>query len=85
MGTTGEATLTRVKRRFAGHEAAVERAFATSESLRDLCRDHAACANALLRWQESESEGAQIRSAEYSELLEELTEEIESQLHAEAR
>ena len=32
MGTIEEATLARVKRRFAGKEAAVERAFATRES-----------------------------------------------------
>jgi uncharacterized protein YyaL (SSP411 family) len=85
LGTIEEATLVRVKRRFAGKEAAVERAFATRESFRGLCRDYAACANALLRWQESASEGAQIRSAEYSELLEELTKEIESHLHADQR
>ena len=83
MGTRDEAIPTRVRRRFAGREAAVERAYATRQSFRDLCRDYVACANALARWQELESEGARLRSAEYSELLDELTREIEVHLHAE--
>ena len=85
MGTINEATLAKVKRRFAGKEAAMDRAFETSESFRGVCRDYVACANALARWQESETEGARLRSAEYSELLDELTREIEVHLHAEER
>ena len=84
MGPIDEATLAKVRRRFAGSEAAVDRAFETREAFRGLCRDYVACANALARWQTSESEGAPIRAAEYSELLDELTREIETQLHAEA-
>ena len=85
MGPIDEATLAKIRRRFAGSEAAVDRAFETSEAFRGLCRDYVACVNALARWQESESEGAPLRSAEYSELLDELTREIEAHLHAEAR
>ena len=85
MGTREEAILTRVARRFAGREAAVERAYAARKLFRDLCRDYVACANALARWQKLESEGAPLRSVEYSELLDELTREIEVHLHAEER
>jgi hypothetical protein len=85
LGPIDEATLAKVRRRFAGKEPAVDRAFETSASFRGLCRDYVACANALARWQKSESEGAPLRAAEYSELLDELTREIEAHLHAEAR
>jgi hypothetical protein len=78
--TIEEAALTRVERRFAGREASVGRAFAASESFRALCQDYVACADALARWQASESGSARLRSEEYAELLEELTKEIESRL-----
>jgi len=78
--TFGEPTLNRVKRRFAGREASVGRAFATSEPFRALCQDYVACADALTRWQASESGIERLRSEEYTELLEELTKEIESRL-----
>jgi hypothetical protein len=71
-----------IKQRFAGNEDAVVRAFWASDAFRSLCRDYLACAAALARWQESESAEAPIRTAEYSELLVELTHEIEALLHA---
>lgn len=75
-------TLAMIKRRFAGTEAAVGRVFEASESFRGLCRDYLACTAALAQWQESTSEEAGTRCEEYSELLAELTDEIEARLRA---
>jgi hypothetical protein len=77
LGTTEAKTLAMIKRRFGGAEAAVERRFERSESFRGLCRDYLACAAALARWQEADSKEAPARSAEYAELLADLTSEIE--------
>jgi len=80
VGRRDAVTLTMMKRRFVGREAAVERAFGTSESFRGLCRDYLASLAALARWQESDSEDAAHRSAEYAELVAELTRELEAHL-----
>ena len=72
--------LDMIKRRFAGGEAEIERAFRTSESFRGLCTDYLACATALARWRESTAEEAALRVQEYSELLRELTKEIQARL-----
>lgn len=85
MSRIEAATLIRIKCRFTGRERVVERAFEASESFRGLCQDYLACAGALARWQESTSEEARRRSAEYAELLAELTKEIEAHLHANER
>ena len=85
MGTIEATTLAAIKSRFAGKEAAVERAFEANDSFRGLCRDYLACATVLARWQASESEQAPLRSAEYAELLAELTSEIEAHLHTDER
>jgi transposase-like protein len=85
MGTTERAALNRVKQSLPGREAAVEHVFETRESFRGLCRDYLACANALARWRQSKSQGAQLRVVEYQELLDELTKEIKSCLDAEKR
>lgn len=82
MGTKRATTLEMINRRFAGAGAAVERAYETSESFRSLCGDYLACAATLARWQESEAEHAQLRAQEYSELLDELTREIEARLRS---
>ncbi len=79
------ATLAMIKRRFAGSDRAVDREFEASESFRGLCRDYLACATVLARWQESESEEARLRVVEYSDLLTELTHEIEACLQTEQR
>jgi hypothetical protein len=79
------ATLTMIKSRFVGREAAVELAFAASESFRGLCRDYLTCVAALTRWRESPSEDARRRSAEYAELVAELTREMEAHLRSESR
>jgi hypothetical protein len=82
VGRIEAATLSRIKCRFAGRERAVENAFEASESFRGLCRDYLACTATLARWQESESKEGPGRSAEYAELLAELTKEIEAHLRA---
>lgn len=74
------ATLEMIKRRFAGRDTDLERVFTTSESFRGLCTDYLACASALARWRESSAEEAPLRVGEYSELLRELTKEIQSRL-----
>ncbi len=79
------ATLIAIKSRFTGREGAVEHAFETSESFRGLCRDYLACTAALIRWREGGSEETRLRSSEYSELLAELTLEIEACLDADPR
>jgi hypothetical protein len=79
------ASVEMIKRRFTGAESAVERAFETSESFRGLCRDFIACAATLGRWSESRAEDAPLRVQEYSELLGELTREIEERLRAQGR
>ena len=71
-----------IKQRFAGRDAAVARAYAASESFRDLCRDYLRCLATLGRWQASRSADAEVRSVEYGELLAELTKEIEARLQA---
>jgi len=78
-------TLEKIKRRFAGHERAIERAFETSELFRSLCADYLACTTALARWRKSEGEQAARRATEYAELLTELTSEIDACLEAEER
>lgn len=85
MGTSRATTLTRIKPRFVGREAALDRAFETSESFRGLCGDYLACAATLARWQESGTENARLREQEYSELLDELTREIEARLRSDGR
>ena len=82
MGTRKATTVDMIKRRFAGSEPAVERAFETSESFRGLCRDFLDCAATLGRWRESGADDAPLRVQEYSDLLDELTREIEARLRA---
>jgi len=85
VGMRSSATLTAIKCRFRGREEAVEHAFEANESFRGLCRDYLACTAALVRWQEGELDEARLRRNEYSELLAELTAEIEACLDEDAR
>lgn len=75
-------TLKLIKMKFSSREKVIERAYHSSVSFRALCRDFRDCAKAASRWRASESEEARLRAAEYSELLSELTSEIEVRLHA---
>jgi len=74
------ATLTMIKQRFAGNDAAADLAFKTSDSFRGLCRDYLSCVAALARWEQAPSQEARLRSQEYSDLLIELTNEILARL-----
>lgn len=85
MGGASDRTLIAVRSRFAGSEESVVLAFETSQSFRQLCRDYLACAEALARWQEVASEEGRLRVAEYSELMTEISAEIEQQLRAHRR
>jgi hypothetical protein len=85
LGTRQATTVDVIKHRFPGAEAAIEQAFQASESFRGLCRDYLACAATLARWQDSEAEHGPLRVREYSELLGELTREIEERLRAQER
>lgn len=76
------ATLELIKREFGTRERVIDRAFRSSESFRGLCRDFLDCSRALARCRKSKSEEARLREAEYSELLMELTGEIEARLQA---
>jgi len=81
LGTLEKRTLAAIERRFPEMKGIVQREFTESESFRGLCRDYITCATALARWRGSESEEGRARSEEYSELLAELTEELEARLH----
>ena len=75
-------TLKLIKREFSSRERVIERAYNSSASFRALCRDFQDCARARSRWRNSECEVGRLREAEYSELLLELTAEIEARLQA---
>jgi hypothetical protein len=77
--------LDRIKRDFGSRERAIERAFTNCPSFRALCGDYVACSRALVGSRKSASPEACRREAEYSELLQELAEEIETRLHAVGR
>jgi hypothetical protein len=74
-----------IKHRFAGRDAAIEHAFASSDSFRGLCRDYLACATVLARWQAADSTDAPVRAEEYAALLSELASEIRMRLQAAER
>lgn len=56
--------------------------YRSSAVFRRLCQDYVACADSLAHWQHAATEKASLHAAEYSELLEELTTEIERALLA---
>jgi hypothetical protein len=74
-------TQTLVKRAFPGREPLIERVYRESGSFRDLCGDYRKCASVLERWRRSGGVPSP-RVDEYTELLDELTEEIEAWLDA---
>ena len=80
MRTRKASSLERIRPWFVGKEAALERAFETSESFRELCTDYLICREAVARWQESRSDKAQLRVTEYEKLAAEIAAEIEAAL-----
>lgn len=75
-------TLTLIRTSFAGHDRVIERAYRDSQSFRDLCRDYRRCAAALHRWEHRDGSGSDSRRDEYTQLMAELTDEIESWFEA---
>jgi hypothetical protein len=65
-----------VKARFAEAVSAIERGYAEESSFRALCEDYRDCVATLERLQGADSESADARRQEYTELREELEEEI---------
>lgn len=74
--------LSLIRTTFADQRALVERAYRQSRSFRDLCRDYRRCLAALQRWDEHQEKEKAARRKEYTELLEELSEEIRASLDA---
>lgn len=75
-------TIAMIKRRFAGRDEAIEHAFTSSESFRELCRDYLACVTTLARWRESDAADARARAEEYAALVDELGIEIQARIRA---
>jgi hypothetical protein len=74
--------LDKIKREFGSRERLIERVFTNCPSFRTLCGDYLACSRALAGSRKSASPEACLREAEYSELLQELADEIETRLCA---
>jgi len=71
-------TLALIRSSFAGRDRLIEHAYRESRAFRELCEDYRRCAAALDRWKRLNGRGVPSRSQEYTELLAELTREIES-------
>jgi len=67
---------------FPGNERLIDRAYRDDPTFCELCDDYVRCAAALERWQRSNGDKSSPRSEEYSELLAELTDEVETWLDA---
>jgi hypothetical protein len=67
---------------FPGNERLIDRAYRDDPTFRELCDDYVGCAAALERWQRSNGDKSSPRSEEYSELLAELTDEVQAWLDA---
>ena len=67
---------------FPGNERLIDGAYRDDPTFRDLCDDYLRCAAALERWKRSNGDKSSSRSQEYSELLAELTDEVEAWLDA---
>ena len=65
---------------FPGRDTVIGRAYRDNPAFRELCQDYRKCALALERWSRLDGGDAASRTLEYTELLAELTSEIESWL-----
>ena len=75
-------TLLRINQCFEGPEVFIEQVYRKNAVFRSLCKDYRECAEALERWNQSESEVAVERQMEYAEMLQELKQEIQDWLEA---
>lgn len=68
--------LALVTSRFTSREDQIAQAFSNDKGFQALCEDYCTCEQALEIWQASEEEVAPQRRQEYSELREELVQDI---------
>ena len=65
-----------ILQRFPHRKVALRRLYRTSESFQAICHSYQQCSEALAYWSASENETALHRKREYSELMNELEQEI---------
>jgi hypothetical protein len=75
---------TRVLERFAEHGDQVARRLAADSEFRSLCQEYEVCAQALAHWSQAAQESPD-RVTEYTQLLEELEQEIREILETESQ
>ena len=73
-------TLKLIQTSFPGRDQLIEKAFSDTQSFRDLCEDYRKCFAALHRWKRRTTVEASPRRQEYTNLLMELGQEIETWL-----
>jgi hypothetical protein len=67
---------------FPGNERLIDRAYRDDPTFCELCDDYVRCAAALERWNRLSGDKSSPRTQEYSELLTELTDEVQAWLDA---
>lgn len=77
-----QATVSLIQSVCPGRDRLIERVYRDSPPFRELCHDFRRCVTALDRWTTRPAAEANQRQEEYSELLTELRQEIESWLDA---
>jgi len=70
-----------ILKRFPEHQNAAKRLFKESESFQTMCEDYLKCAKALDHWNQSGMDIAPLRRMEYTDLMQELEEEILQKLN----
>ena len=70
-----------VLKRFPKHKDNAKRLFKESESFQTMCEDYLKCVKALDHWNQSGMDIAPLRRTEYTDLMQELEEEIFQKLN----
>jgi hypothetical protein len=70
-----------ILKRFPKHKDNAKRLFKESESFQTMCEDYLKCAKALDHWNQSGMDIAPLRRIEYTDLMQELEEEILQKLN----
>ena len=70
-----------VLKRFPKHKDYAKRLFKESESFQTMCEDYLKCVKALDHWNQSGMDIAPLRRTEYTDLMQELEEEIFQKLN----
>ena len=76
-----QAGLFFVLKRFPEHKDNAKRLLKESESFQTMCEDYLKCAKALDHWNQSGMDIAPLRRIEYTDLMQELEEEILQKLN----